>query len=275
MFRSHERKAQLERINNLETWEEIQLWHREQPIMEGFFRGANGGWKNIQVINDMYRVFVEAMGARTWVIKLSYAITCIVSLGGGVGLGIGLLILARTHLDLLPIGHLPWYYFFGPPTGVIFVGAIMMTYFRLLWYKYDKVQIPVTIQRYNEVPNKPWPLERALIQAPRLAWIAEHGMFYFGPQGGNIETATHVRLKTYKNLKDQPANIMYTLEADENYAMDSPARDQRAKVLEVKRAARLRPKTEQEKMSWLNKRNSFMVAFLVAGIISAIMIMGR
>ena len=258
MFTSKERKLQLAQINALETWEEIQQWCRNQPIMEGFYRGAHAGWKNTQLINDMYKVFANAMGLNTWYTKIVYLCASFFSIGGGAGLGLGMYLIMRSEsLDHLPVSEYPWYVPFG--LGILIIGGLgLVTAFAyLLTYKYNKVQIPVSINKYNPIPNKPWPLERALIQAPRLAWIAEHEMYYFGPQGGNVETAELVRLQTLDDLKNEPAKIIYSLRADANYAADSPARYQRAKVLEVKRAARLRPKTQAEKYPWLNRKNAF------------------
>ena len=91
--------------------------------------------------------------------------------------------------------RLPWWIVLLTITGSSAVFGVIVGAGIKALALFNKVYIPVSIQQYHR-NDKPWPTERGEINAPRLSWIGgptTHN-FYFGPRGGSILTATHIRV---------------------------------------------------------------------------------
>ena len=119
-----------------------------------------------------------------------------------------------------------------------------------------------------------WPPHRIVGGAPRMAWIAAPGQCYYGPQGGGVFTATHVRLKADdKSIIDLPARCVYDLDDDDSMADETNGVDVRSLLIQADNVAELYPKPARNKWrSWMNKENLLTGAFLAILLVSLVLL---
>ena len=118
-----------------------------------------------------------------------------------------------------------------------------------------------------------WPPLRAIGMAPRMAWVAARSQYYYGPQGGGVFTATHVRLKSYdREIIIGPSSQVYGLEDDPSMADETNGVDVRSLLVKGGNVAELYPQALKNKRAWMNKENLLTGVFVVILLASLLML---
>lgn len=270
------------------TEEEVQEWFRSLPIMSSFYRGKRPGWRNLDLIDAMYKIQTRVVGplnpGETFKCKALAIVGFFFLTPFGFGLGMVVYYLSTLTSSL---AVMPWYIVAPAISFAVGGGGWIAGKYVQAVTKYNKVYIPFLVFQYNNTDHPDTPTDEIVGCCPRMAFFAEreHQFFYGLIEGGGLLTATHIRLKsqptegiqttTTENMLNNPAREIYALPPHLEFSTDTQGRMVQAQIKASERAAEARPKSSKEKASWKNaKTGAFAILAIGAAIAVFMMLSG-